>query len=511
MNVSAFLWLLALTPTVLADWREDADFFLLQEYVGAPLLDGTGLSVAQTEAGTNYMPNSASSIFSGVSAINNITNSNSAISSHATNVGNRFYGSGLSLTPNITTVNVRSADDFINNFIGGTEQVGSSSDIVMSHAYIFNPGADDPNTVVDENAQDIASINGLVIRLDYFSQTSNITNVVGLNNGSGTSVPPGWGASYNSITVGRVNGEHSRGGTPSDFESPGRLKPDLVVNETATSWSTGAISSSAALLHQKAAEQNNIDATHIDTIKASLLTGATKDANWSQTPTQPLDLIYGAGGVNIFNSYRITEQNESAVGNVFHRGWARDATSTTQTRTYTFTTPNLGEKAFLSAALIWQREVTEVIIDNGEEDSFVYHYEDLPNLKLELLDSANNILQESDSPLDNVEHIWSPMLETNTTYSLRVSSSSGVSDFSLAWRVDNDVRINLDVTASDTEANILISNLVPNISYTVQRSTDLITWTDIGNFLPLTVNDSYTDSSLPTGGRVFYRLRYFLP
>ena len=504
---------LAISSTVTADWRDGADFSILQEYAGTTLVDGTGLSVSQTEAGTNYLPNSALGIFAGVSAINNLTNSSSGISSHSNNVGNRFYGSGLSLTQNISTVNVRSATDFINNFIGSFGQVDSSSDIVMSHAYIFSPGADDPDTVEDENAEQTTLMNEYVRRFDFFSQNSNIMNVVGLNNGSGTDVPPGWAASYNSISVGRLNGAHSRGGTPDDFESPGRLKPDIVVDETATSWATGAISSSASLLYQKAEEQSNLDATHPDTIKAGLLAGATKAefSDWSQTTTQPLDPIFGAGEVNIFNSYRIIEQTESAEGSVFYRGWARNSTNVSQTRTYTFTTPDFGDSVTLSTALIWQRSVTETMSGVFFFTTYTYAYEDLADLKLELLDGSGNLVQESDSALDNVEHIWNPTLAANTTYSLRVSSSSGASDFSLAWRVEGDAGVELAVTFGGTEATISSSNLVPNIDYTVQRSTDLEIWEDLGTITPVTVDDAYVDSSLPSGGRAFYRFRYFLP
>ena len=59
----------------------------------------------------------------------------------------------------------------------------------------------------------------------------------------------------------------------------------------------------------------------------------------------------------------------------------------------------------------------------------------LANLALHLRDSSNNLLQTSDSAVDNVEHIWRD--ENNTLaagdYTLEVTSNRGI-EYALAWR-----------------------------------------------------------------------------
>ena len=40
------------------------------------------------------------------------------------------------------------------------------------------------------------------------------------------------------------------------------------------------------------------------TLKALLLNGAVKPANWTNSSATPLDLRHGAGVVNVFNSWR---------------------------------------------------------------------------------------------------------------------------------------------------------------------------------------------------------------
>ena len=498
------------SANIYGDWRDSADFPQLQDYAGASLPDGDGLTVAMTEAVTlagYFLPNGSSSVLSNTNIVNIDNHPATGTSSHATNVASRFYGPNNSLTPSVETANIRNATDFLSNFLGITGQVRASTEPVMSHAYIFEARG---SLTIDQAAE-------LIKRFDFFSASSEVINVIGMDNGNSDDIPEGWGAAYNSISVGLTDGNHSSGGTPADYENPGRQKPDIVVNETLTSWSTGAISSSSLLLIDKASEQSDADAVHPETIKAALLTGATKEEfpTWSQSSTAPLDTTFGAGEVNIFNSYRIIEQTNSATGSVFYRGWARNSVTTEQTRVYTFTTPISNTPLTLSSTLIWQRPVTET----SSGFSTTYSYEDLPNLQLELLDSSNALIQLSDSALDNVEHIWNTELQPNTSYSLRVSSSSDSSDFSLAWRVDGvtDIQLlkpdtQLSISRGSSSVTLSSTNLIANTLYTVQRSTDLKTWNDITTFTPVSSTATFTDTVLPPDDeKIFYRLKYFLP
>jgi hypothetical protein len=45
-------------------------------------------------------------------------------------------------------------------------------------------------------------------------------------------------------------------------------------------------------------------AADIRTIKSLLLNGAVKPPGWTNFPPQPLDTNYGAGVLNVFNSYK---------------------------------------------------------------------------------------------------------------------------------------------------------------------------------------------------------------
>ena len=48
----------------------------------------------------------------------------------------------------------------------------------------------------------------------------------------------------------------------------------------------------------------NDAAADIRTVKALLLNGAIKPADWTNSPSSPLNPLYGAGVLNVFNSYK---------------------------------------------------------------------------------------------------------------------------------------------------------------------------------------------------------------
>jgi len=443
------------------------------------------------------MPDTSLTEFTGIT-FTNISAEDETPSGHATGVAKIFYGHSTSLITAIETVYIDGTTHFFNEFLL-TSPVSTSSVKTVNHSYI---GAADPDQV--------DTYNEAIKRFDFFSQDSNLLNVIAMNNGSSLTIPPFWGSAYNTVSVGRTDGQHSHGSTHADYIGPGRQKPDIVAPLTVTSNATPAVSSAATLLYAKGELSSNIDATHADTVKACLLAGATKSefSNWSQTSAKPLDITFGAGELNIFHSYRIIEKAESAPGTVNFRGWSRNTTSSSTSRTYTFTTPDYRSPS-LSSALIWQRDVTQ----SGSFYNRSYTYQDLANLKLELLDSSGTPIQTSDSALDNVEHIWNTTLTPNTTYQLRVSSaSSTTNNFSLAWRVDGTPLGKVACNVNESDVALNFSELYPDILYTIQKSADLTTWSDEATFTPTTSTSSWTDagaysSTTPT----FYRLRFFAP
>lgn len=481
-----------------ANWRTDIGWDVLQSYAGASLPTGSSLSLEMVEAydaSNRYMPSTGLSSFSGIT-FTNISNTNTGISSHATTVAGRYFGHTSSLLSGATTVGVRSASDFINNVLLVSGELTPGTADVTSHAYVGSPS----------KPEEIPDYVEIVTRFDYFSQESGGIHITPMNNDEGSAPPPVFGSVYNSISVGVSDGTHSYGDTQSDFPGPGRSKPDIVVPDTATSWATGDLASAAALLRAKGIASGNADSTLPDTIKACLLAGATKAEfpGWSQSTSQPLDTIFGVGELNIFHSYRILEQAESAPGNTTPRGWGRNNVRTNRSRTYTFTTPNYGSSFKLSAALIWQRGVSYSFISG-------YSYQALENLKLELLNDGGSVIQSSDSSDDNVEHIWNTQLSPNTTYSLKVSSSSGTADFSLAWRVQGDPGSSVTISSAGAEIGMNFDQLILSNNYTVQRSTDLNDWQNVHSFTSTSTTDSWTDTSPPTADKIFYRLHFFEP
>ena len=168
----------------------------------------------------------------------------------------------------------------------------------------------------------------------------------------------------------------------------GRSKPDITAPGGDTSYSTPYVSGCAAILMQAAARGDGGAGTqtiagNIRTMKALLLNGATKPAGWSHTATQPLDLTYGAGEVNVFNSWNELRAGNQAVSTAdmvslgasdppstasngrFLRGW--DYTQLTSSSTqdavnnYFVTLPGqAGSSPYgpytLTATLVWNRQ-----------------------------------------------------------------------------------------------------------------------------------------------------------
>ena len=479
---------------VSADWREQVGWQILQHHAGASLPTGSGVNLEMAEAGTSYMPNTADASFSGIT-FTNISNISNGTSGHATGVGRLFFGDPSSLLTGVSAVGIYSADSFINDVLKTSGIVGSSSAHVMNHAYI---GA--------ASAPDEAAINEVIKRFDFLAQDSGVLHIVGANNGSSNTIPPIFNSAYNAISVGRSDGSHSHGSTPANYPGSGRQKPDLVMPLSTTSSSTGALSSIAALLRAKAASSGNADATHPDTLKAVIMAGATKHEfpGWSQTSSKPLDVRYGAGEAHVYHSYRIIEQAESTIVAAGHRGWVRDTIpDTATTHTYSFTCPAAFPSYRFSTALIWQRDVTG--------DSGTYTYQNLANLKLELLDATDSVIQTSDSLLDSVEHIWKTDLTPGATYKLRVSSTSGSSEYSLAWRTNSLPQAAVNVSLSGNDIIVNLSNLTNGTNYLIQRSSDLKTWVNAHGITATSMSAAWTDTGVATNVRVFYRVEKLEP
>ena len=123
------------------------------------------------------------------------------------------------------------------------------------------------------------------------------------------------------------------------------------------------------MLHEVA---GGSDAARSETMKAILMAGATKDdvsGAWSHTTTQPLDSTFGAGELNVFNSYHIMDGGEHegtdnaqpgslAPPNAWDYQSGISSPGST-TRYYDFQVPAGQLADELSIILTWNAEVTD--------------------------------------------------------------------------------------------------------------------------------------------------------
>lgn len=296
-----------------------ADEVGLQELVarlGSAAPTGAGVPVGQVEANTEggltfYGPDQSRAEFAGKTFTP--MSGTMAASWHATTVGTSLYGSGTSIASGITSIFNYEANNWINSFLrlnqSSTPNTPPSGVRIMNHSWIGSAGS-----AVDNQA---------LRRLDFQANRDGTLHATGLNNNAGSTLLPLLSCSYNGIAVGRTDGAHSYGLTPTGTDGPGRMKPDIVAPGSATSWATPVVAAAAALMQQVAGEpplSSNPSARDPTVIKAALMAGAIHSETWSNAPiasgdargeaVRPLDPIFGAGVVNVDRSHRILTGGE---------------------------------------------------------------------------------------------------------------------------------------------------------------------------------------------------------
>ncbi|MEM7466745.1 MAG: hypothetical protein AAF387_07655, partial [Pseudomonadota bacterium] len=148
-----------------------------------------------------------------------------------------------------------------------------------------------------------------------------------------------------------------------------------------------------------------------------------------------LDYRYGAGQLNVFNSYNIIaggEQDSGAV--ILESGYdiVESYGSENEVSIYSFAT--LANPGKLIASLVWHLNVnsSEIIFTPAPI---------LYDLNIELVDvttGAEVLIASSTSSIDNTENIWFDLLPYRS-YELRVSHQHGSAfswPYALAWRAD---------------------------------------------------------------------------
>ncbi|MEY4484276.1 MAG: hypothetical protein RL693_1728 [Verrucomicrobiota bacterium] len=491
-----------------ADWITDSGYPQLSQELGASLPTGAGITVLQSEANTgtvdnvSYMPQtSATTPFAGTGNYSGktftIDSTPGVYSGHADSVGSAFYSNGGSIAPGITEVHVLLADDFYRGLIasGGPDTFAGS---IQNHSWIATTTGSD------------SSDNQVLRAFDFMVNRDGVFSCVPMNNGT-AALPTFLANSYNAISVGLSDGQHSLGGSTADGN--GRQKPDIVVNTSLTSYASPAVASAAAMLRQKI-KASFTTADHPQVIKAILLAGASK-ANlpaWKRATTSvPYDSTFGAGELNVLNAYHILaagEQAASVSAPVSATGWNYNIAQSGSVKRYFFSIPAGSMANTFSAALTWHRKVTR----------FAGNYTTaLPNLTLKLYAASNlaisgAALDQSVSTLDNVQHLFLRNLPAGE-YALEVGSNTNNVNYGIAWQAQTGTGPGIHVRIEDAGTIFLdLANLDPYVTYTLQQSPNLTDWTNATTILTSASTASTTASWQDPGASVmtprFYRLQW---
>lgn len=440
--MNRFIWHPTFLAIVLALAFPRAAYAQVSSQIGLTILratttnlNGAGIRVAQAEAQTTNNPptwevNPAAvgqpvSLFTYISSAGSstsYTNSLGVESGHANNVAKAFYGLSSGVVTNVAHVDNYEADDFYNDVVSAILPA-NINDPVVNQSFIFGSV---PSQVTVAQQQQIDS--------DYDNYAAQFNTLFVSGAGNGGSVCPA-ATCYNGIGVGAYGGASSIGPTVDN----GRAKPDLTAPAGATSFSTPLVAGAAAVLLQAGLRGDGggdtNSAADIRTVKALLLNGAVKPDNWTNSTSSPLDARYGAGVLNIFNSYQLLAggkrgyiiANSVSAGNPHPptgdtgtvgilSGWdfntnTGSSFNDTVNHYYFNVTNGAANAAFTATAtLVWNRQRNQTSINN---------------LDLFLYDCANsNLVICSTSLVDNVEHVFVPKLAPGR-YDLQVLMNAG--------------------------------------------------------------------------------------
>ena len=479
---AAFYLLFSGIPDSMADYKGDIGFTALKTELGAAIPDGRRLSlVTQTEAATNahhgkdeetgrlkvWMPDPRRPEFSGKKILNR-SGSLPYYSGHATGVGRLFYGKNSSIAPGISTVECFLADHWLGpGYLESSAATNprSSSSRIANHSWVASTNGNNPS---------------VLRRIDWVVGTDETIQVVGPCRPGN----PLLGSAFNTIAVGEADGESGKGTAAVDaLYTAGRSCPQLVAPRKTASSAAPVVAAAAALLVEvghgdpglsrdpvlrRTANRNGdtiYNAERSEVVKAALMAGADRvtrnteviggnpidieDYRKDSAHRSPngLDRRYGAGQVNIGNSYHIIaggEQNSledmpESGGIIGRSGFDYDPAfggenGSNTVATYYFTADK--DSTLLRAALVWN-----IDIDAGAGPHFAGSAT-LYDLDLFLYDVTGTgeprQVAASTAPADNTENLWVG-LGKNRRYMIQVKPGSRQSafkwDYALAWHV----------------------------------------------------------------------------
>jgi hypothetical protein len=468
------LLLLAALP-VQADYRKDIGYTLLQSELDSDVPDGSGVHVSHIEAGARlgddiaWMPDPRKSQFSGKTFTNESFATPGLFSSHANGTGNAFYGNTSSISPGILKI----ASYLSTHWLGpGLLRTGSGKPWFQLQPRTSSSRVGNHSWIGSTDTFDVEALS----RLDWIIDRDEFVQVTGY---TGKMNQPLLSSAYNVIAVNRsdavtVTGSAGAGG----IYTSGRSKPDLVVPASHTSQAVPRVASAAALLigaaHERPSLSNDpleksvsnrngdtiFNAERSEVIKAALMAGAARQTNNTSSGditdyrTDPndrtsngLDRRFGAGQLNIYNSYRIIaagEQNSSQdagaisstigpVGFDYDPSFGGSSSSNSQA-SYFFSTNS--EPVRLQASLVWNISIDGGSAFNFDKTATLY---DLDLFIFDVTEPDNwTLVGSSESFSENSENVWL-RLDGDRDYAIQVKTGPRQAtfnwDYALAWQI----------------------------------------------------------------------------
>jgi hypothetical protein len=276
---------------------------------------------------------------------------------------------------------------------------------------------------------------------------------------------------------------HGTGTTAIDTDyTAGRVRPELVAPFTFTSDATPVVAAAATMLVETGHNNTGLstdplttnvsnrsgdtiyNAERAEVIKAVLMAGADRQTSnttgaditdyrvaQANQSANGLDKRFGAGQLNIYNSYHVLaagEQNSaedqpSGGGNIASRGFDYDpafggAGGSNNVASYNFSTGSAG--AQLHATLAWHIDIAG---GNGPNFTGTATLHDL-DLFLYDVTASPVLVASSGSLIDNTETLWET-LPAGRNYRLQVVPKGSLNwDYALAWRIESGSGIDSD-------------------------------------------------------------------
>ena len=371
----------------------------LERQLGLQAPYGRGITFGHVEGNPgDYMPNTSDEAFEGVYF--KPRSGRSKVNRHAHSTAKVLYGR-QGLTPGVRDVNFYTTTHWMGSGslnAGSMKPPFSDGCQVLTHSWIGSPSP---------FARDVLR------RVDYLVDHHDVIAVVGVNNGAHSPVPALLASAYNVIAVGVTSGDSSGGYTT--FEGAGRCKPDIVAPKSRTSFSTPVVAAIAARLLETAHSMTGIEAAQrSEVIKAVLMAGAKKPKRWARQAGKPLDEHLGAGTVRLDRSYAILTSGPQAPGTIMHRaGW--DFRSLPLKGHDDYLVDSLHDTGEVSIMLVWNRRIDGRSLANliTKKERWL-NFPRLADFDLRLVhlddQGEKQVVEESSSTVDNVEHIYQKKL-----------------------------------------------------------------------------------------------------